>query len=198
MNIQSLLAQRQKARDDKQWAESDKLRKELNALGVDVRDTPSGQEYDEWRLPINPLLGEPFKVGDAVFVYHADMTKLFGHMTTNMYLPWNSPIPAPKYWYLGETVILEVNKKEIIVDGLAGHLHGRETASYDLNGIYRIRPRFYPATDVENYPNPEALAKKNEEDAREEAKGGGYFFLSLVKDIPEWQQERINALTNKP
>lgn len=187
--IQSLLDQRAKARSEKNWALTDSLRKQLNAWGVDVRDTATGQEIDEWRLPINPLLGEPFKVGDAVFVYHADMVKLAGPFTTEMYLPVDNPVPAPKYWYLGEAKILEINKKEIIIEG-AGYLHGRETASYDLNGIYRIRPFFYPFTDMMGTMTKEELEKKNELDAKEEAKSGAYFFLSLKKEIPEWQLEK--------
>jgi len=41
---QALFAARQEARDRKDWAASDRLRDELHALGVLVKDTPGGQE----------------------------------------------------------------------------------------------------------------------------------------------------------
>jgi cysteinyl-tRNA synthetase len=40
-----LLEARQRARDAKGWAESDRLRDELAGLGVSVTDTPSGQRW---------------------------------------------------------------------------------------------------------------------------------------------------------
>ena len=40
----ALLETRQQARDDKNWAESDRLRDELDALGWQVQDTPEGQK----------------------------------------------------------------------------------------------------------------------------------------------------------
>jgi cysteinyl-tRNA synthetase len=39
-----LVDQRQKAREDKNWAESDRLRDEIAALGWQVQDTPNGPE----------------------------------------------------------------------------------------------------------------------------------------------------------
>jgi hypothetical protein len=41
-DVQALAAQRQKARDEKNWAESDRLRDEIAALGWQVQDTPEG------------------------------------------------------------------------------------------------------------------------------------------------------------
>ncbi len=41
---QALLDERQAARANKDWAESDRLRDELEALGVLVKDTKDGQE----------------------------------------------------------------------------------------------------------------------------------------------------------
>lgn len=40
--VQALVEQRQKARDEKNWAESDRLRDEIAALGWTVQDTPEG------------------------------------------------------------------------------------------------------------------------------------------------------------
>lgn len=42
--IQSLLDQRQKARDEKNWSESDRLRDEIKGLGYTVEDTSDGQK----------------------------------------------------------------------------------------------------------------------------------------------------------
>ncbi len=44
--IQPLLAQRASARQNKDFATADALRAELAALGVEVRDTPEGQQWD--------------------------------------------------------------------------------------------------------------------------------------------------------
>ena len=41
--IDELLGLRTKARDAKDWAESDRIRDELACLGWEVRDTPQGQ-----------------------------------------------------------------------------------------------------------------------------------------------------------
>ena len=43
--VDLLLALRTEARDDRRWAESDRLRDALVAAGVDVRDTESGSEW---------------------------------------------------------------------------------------------------------------------------------------------------------
>jgi cysteinyl-tRNA synthetase len=40
--VQALLASREKARQDKNWAESDRLRRAIEELGWEVRDTPAG------------------------------------------------------------------------------------------------------------------------------------------------------------
>ena len=45
--IDALLAERAAARAAKQWAESDRLRDALKALGAEVKDTPAGQQ---WRV----------------------------------------------------------------------------------------------------------------------------------------------------
>ena len=42
--VQALVEQRQKARDEKNWAESDRLRDEVAKLGWTVQDTPEGAE----------------------------------------------------------------------------------------------------------------------------------------------------------
>jgi cyanophycinase-like exopeptidase len=42
--VQTLVNQRQKAREDKNWSESDRLRDEIAALGWQVQDTPQGPE----------------------------------------------------------------------------------------------------------------------------------------------------------
>lgn len=43
---QLLLTEREKARQDRDFARSDVLRSELARLGIDVRDTPAGQKWD--------------------------------------------------------------------------------------------------------------------------------------------------------
>lgn len=43
-NVLALLEDRAAARAEKNWAESDRIRDEINALGYEVRDTSSGQE----------------------------------------------------------------------------------------------------------------------------------------------------------
>jgi len=40
--VHALLEQRQKARDEKNWAESDRLRDKIAELGWTVQDTPEG------------------------------------------------------------------------------------------------------------------------------------------------------------
>ena len=40
--VQALASQRQKARDEKNWSESDRLRNEIAELGWQVQDTPDG------------------------------------------------------------------------------------------------------------------------------------------------------------
>jgi cysteinyl-tRNA synthetase len=41
-NTKKLIIERQRARDDKEWAQSDVLRDELLQQGIVVRDTPHG------------------------------------------------------------------------------------------------------------------------------------------------------------
>ena len=49
--IEGLMTQRGQARAGKEWGRSDELRKELTALGVEVKDTPAGSE---WRPRLAP------------------------------------------------------------------------------------------------------------------------------------------------
>jgi cysteinyl-tRNA synthetase len=42
--VLALVEQRKKARDEKDWGESDRLRDEIADLGWQVQDTPEGQE----------------------------------------------------------------------------------------------------------------------------------------------------------
>jgi cysteinyl-tRNA synthetase len=44
-NVEALLVQRTEARAAKDWARADAIRDELDALGVEVMDTPSGPEW---------------------------------------------------------------------------------------------------------------------------------------------------------
>jgi cysteinyl-tRNA synthetase len=44
--IQKLLDERQKARDEKNWKESDRLRDEIKEMGFDVEDTKEGQKIN--------------------------------------------------------------------------------------------------------------------------------------------------------
>lgn len=46
-NIQTLLAERQSARDNKNWAESDRLRQEIQKLGFSVEDSKDGQKVQK-------------------------------------------------------------------------------------------------------------------------------------------------------
>ena len=43
-DVQTLVEERQMARDEKNWAESDRLRDEIAELGWQVQDTPEGQK----------------------------------------------------------------------------------------------------------------------------------------------------------
>jgi hypothetical protein len=45
--VSALLKARQQARADKDWAESDRLRDEIAALGWQVQDTPDGQNLEK-------------------------------------------------------------------------------------------------------------------------------------------------------
>jgi cysteinyl-tRNA synthetase len=40
-----LIEQRAAARDQKQWAEADRLRRELRAVGIEVKDGKTGQSW---------------------------------------------------------------------------------------------------------------------------------------------------------
>ncbi|NMC48778.1 MAG: cysteine--tRNA ligase, partial [Desulfovibrio sp.] len=44
--VEALVAERQTARANKDFARSDDIRDELAALGVEVKDTPAGPEWD--------------------------------------------------------------------------------------------------------------------------------------------------------
>jgi cysteinyl-tRNA synthetase len=46
--LQLLLKQREKAREEKNWAQSDQLRRELEDAGLEINDGPSGQSWS-WR-----------------------------------------------------------------------------------------------------------------------------------------------------
>ena len=46
--LEKLLQQRDQARDSKDWGEADRLRDELAAAGIEVRDSPQGSEWS-WR-----------------------------------------------------------------------------------------------------------------------------------------------------
>ena len=43
--MQSLLNERTKARSEKRWADSDALRVQLENLGLEIKDTPEGQNW---------------------------------------------------------------------------------------------------------------------------------------------------------
>jgi cysteinyl-tRNA synthetase len=43
--MQSLLDQRSTARTEKRWADSDRLRIDLESLGLEIKDTPEGQVW---------------------------------------------------------------------------------------------------------------------------------------------------------
>ena len=45
--IESLIASRDKARTNKDWAKSDSIRDELSELGIQIEDSPEGTK---WRL----------------------------------------------------------------------------------------------------------------------------------------------------
>jgi cysteinyl-tRNA synthetase len=46
--LQLLFKQREKAREEKNWAQSDQLRRELEDAGLEINDGPSGQSWS-WR-----------------------------------------------------------------------------------------------------------------------------------------------------
>jgi cysteinyl-tRNA synthetase len=43
--MQKLLEERALARSEKRWSDSDRLRDELEALGLEIKDTPEGQNW---------------------------------------------------------------------------------------------------------------------------------------------------------
>ena len=43
--MKSLLDERAVARTEKRWADSDRLRVELESLGLEIKDTPEGQTW---------------------------------------------------------------------------------------------------------------------------------------------------------
>ena len=45
MEVESLIAQRQAARKEKNWAESDRLRDRLKEMGIELQDTPQGVKW---------------------------------------------------------------------------------------------------------------------------------------------------------
>ena len=47
LEVQALAEQRQKVREEKNWAESDRLRDEIEALGWQVQDTPDGPKLEK-------------------------------------------------------------------------------------------------------------------------------------------------------
>src|SRR6202023_2123405 len=51
--IERLVAERTKARSEKNWPRADEIRAELDHLGVQVTDTPTGPTW-HLRLPANP------------------------------------------------------------------------------------------------------------------------------------------------
>ena len=44
--VEELLLQRSQARAEKNWSEADRIRDELNEMGVTVKDTPEGPTWD--------------------------------------------------------------------------------------------------------------------------------------------------------
>jgi cysteinyl-tRNA synthetase len=44
-HMQKLLEERALARSEKRWSDSDRLRDELEALGLEIKDTPEGQNW---------------------------------------------------------------------------------------------------------------------------------------------------------
>ena len=47
LEVQALAEQRQKVREEKNWAESDRLRDEIAALGWQVQDTAEGPKLEK-------------------------------------------------------------------------------------------------------------------------------------------------------
>jgi cysteinyl-tRNA synthetase len=45
--VQNLVVEREKARKNKNFKKSDELRKEINSLGYEVKDTPDGQKVSK-------------------------------------------------------------------------------------------------------------------------------------------------------
>ena len=43
--IEALIARRAGAKKDKNWAEADRIRDVLKAMGVEIKDTPAGVEW---------------------------------------------------------------------------------------------------------------------------------------------------------
>ena len=47
--MQKLVKEREQARQNKNFKESDELRKEINSLGYEVKDTPEGQKISKFK-----------------------------------------------------------------------------------------------------------------------------------------------------
>jgi cysteinyl-tRNA synthetase len=43
--VEALIAQRQEARASKNWAEADRIRDELKAMGIELKDTKQGVQW---------------------------------------------------------------------------------------------------------------------------------------------------------
>jgi cysteinyl-tRNA synthetase len=44
--VEALLSARRRAREERRWPEADAIRESLVEAGVEVRDTPTGTEWD--------------------------------------------------------------------------------------------------------------------------------------------------------
>ena len=43
--IEALIAARTEAKKSKNWAEADRIRDQLKAMGIEIKDTPNGVEW---------------------------------------------------------------------------------------------------------------------------------------------------------
>ena len=59
--VELLIQLRKEAKQNKEWATADKIRDELNALGIELKDTKDGVEWNEESLPHTSPKGRNWK-----------------------------------------------------------------------------------------------------------------------------------------
>lgn len=126
-SIYLTLEEREKARNNKDWALADILRIRLNAIGIGIHDTENGQEINELKIPVNPYFQLPIKPDDILYAYRVDIDH------------WTNPNPI-KHYYLSE-----VKVKQVFKNGFTVHagIVNNDNAKYNNQGIYHNWEKAY-------------------------------------------------------